>query len=222
MNSGGSAVTSDRRFGLESSKSRGILLDAAEQLMREEGYAAVTSRRIAAKAGLKPQLVHYYFRTMDDLFLALLRRGAEENRERLARALAASDPLRAVWDMCSDTEGAALSAEFMALANHRKNIRAEIGRYAEQFRTMQVQVLSRVLEESGVDPKVWPLPAIVFLLESAARVLVIEQSLGMSTGHAEMIGLAKKYQELLGAARKTRKAKATAVSASPRKRRTAA
>lgn len=190
--------------------------------MREEGYAAVTSRRIAAKAGLKPQLVHYYFRTMDDLFLALLRRGAEENRERLARALAASDPLRAVWDMCSDTEGAALSAEFMALANHRKNIRAEIGRYAEQFRTMQVEVLSRVLEESGVDPKVWPLPAIVFLLESAARVLVIEQSLGMSTGHAEMIGLAKKYQELLGAARKTRKAKVTAVSGSPRKRRTAA
>ena len=126
-----------------------------------------------------------------------MRRGAEENRERLARALAASDPLRAVWDMCSDAEGAALSAEFMALANHRKNIRAEIGRYAEQFRTMQVEVLSRVLEESGVDPKVWPLPAIVFLLESAARVLVIEQSLGMSTGHAEMIGLAKKYQELL-------------------------
>jgi len=190
--------------------------------MREEGYAAMTSRRIAAKAGLKPQLVHYYFRTMDDLFLALLRRGAEENRERLARALAASDPLRAVWDMCSDTEGAALSAEFMALANHRKNIRAEIGRYAEQFRTMQVEVLSRVLEESGVDPKVWPLPAIVFLLESAARVLVIEQSLGMSTGHAEMIGLAKKYQELLGAARKPRKAKATAVSASSRRRRTAA
>jgi TetR/AcrR family transcriptional regulator len=215
-------VASDRRFGLESSKSRGILLDAAEQLMREEGYAAVTSRRIAAKAALKPQLVHYYFRTMDDLFLALLRRGAEENRERLARALGSSEPLRAVWDLCSDTAAAALSAEFMALANHRKNIRAEIGRYAEEFRIMQVEVLSRVLEESGVDRKVWPLPAIVFLMESAARVLVIEKSLGMSTGHAEMIGLAKKYQDLLGAARKTRKAKVAPVPASPRKRRTAA
>ena len=60
-----------RRFGLENSKTRTHLLDAAEQLMREEGYAAVTSRRVAAKAGLKPQLVHYYFRTMDDLFIAL-------------------------------------------------------------------------------------------------------------------------------------------------------
>ena len=91
----GFSVASDRRFGLENSKSRGILLDAAEQLMREEGYASVTSRRVATRAELKPQLVHYYFRTMDDLFLALLQRGAEQNRERLEGALASSDPLGA-------------------------------------------------------------------------------------------------------------------------------
>ncbi len=56
--------------------------------MLEEGYAAVTSRRVAAQAGLKPQLVHYYFRTMDDLFLAAYRRRAEQGLERLAQALA--------------------------------------------------------------------------------------------------------------------------------------
>src|SRR5579871_4767229 len=96
--------------------------------MREEGYAAVTSRRVAAKAGLKPQLVHYYFRTMDDLFLAVIRRGAEEMRVRLAQALDSSDPICAVWEICSDTKITALTWEFMALANHRKNIRAEIAR----------------------------------------------------------------------------------------------
>ena len=62
----------ERRIGAESSTTRQALLDAAEQVMREEGYAAVTSRRVAQRAGLKPQLVHYYFRTMDELFLALL------------------------------------------------------------------------------------------------------------------------------------------------------
>ncbi len=55
--------------------------------MLEEGYAAVTSRRVAAQAGLKPQLVHYYFRTMDDLFLAAYRRRADQGLERLAQAL---------------------------------------------------------------------------------------------------------------------------------------
>jgi AcrR family transcriptional regulator len=191
-----------RRFGLENSKTRGSLLDAAEQLMREEGYAAVTSRRIATKAGLKPQLVHYYFRTMDDLFLALLRRGAEQNHERLTQALASAQPLHAVWELCSDPEMAALSAEFIALANHRKNIRAEIGRYAEQFRVMQMEVLSRVLEEAGIDSKVWPLPAIVFLMESAARVLMAEKSLGISTGHAETIAFAQHYLAVLDGAAK--------------------
>ena len=203
---------SERRFGLENSQSRATLLDAAEQLMREEGYAAVTSRGVAAKAGLKPQLVHYYFRTMDDLFLALLRRGAEQNRDRVERALTGSEPLRAVWELFSDTEIAALSAEFMALANHRKTIQAEIGRYAEQFRVMQVEVLSKVLQEAGVDPEVWPLPAIVFMMEASARVLVIEKSLGMTTGHAEMTALAGKYLTLLESARQERKASKSAAS----------
>ena len=62
---------SSRRIGSRDSKTRAQLLDAAERLMRDEGYAAVTSRRVAAEAGLKPQLVHYYFRTMDDLFVDL-------------------------------------------------------------------------------------------------------------------------------------------------------
>ncbi len=93
----GMAVTpasSPRRIGAEDSKTRAQLLDAAELLLLEEGYAAVTSRRVAAKAGLKPQLVHYYFRTMDDLFLEVFRRRAEENVARVERAIAADGSLR--------------------------------------------------------------------------------------------------------------------------------
>ena len=74
-------MTSARRIGAPDAKNRGLLLDAAEQLMIEEGYAAVTSRRLASKAGLKPQLVHYYFRTMEELFLEVFRRRAEEGLE---------------------------------------------------------------------------------------------------------------------------------------------
>lgn len=71
-------MASARRIGAPDAKNRIVLLDAAEQLMIEEGYVAVTSRRVAERAGLKPQLVHYYFRTMDDLFLAVFVRRAEE------------------------------------------------------------------------------------------------------------------------------------------------
>ena len=88
--------------------------------MLEEGYAAVTSRRVAAHAGLKPQLVHYYFRTMDDLFLAAYRRRAEQGLERLSQAIVSPQPLWALWDLSRDPRGTALTMEFVALANHRK------------------------------------------------------------------------------------------------------
>ena len=136
---------SPRRIGAEDSKTRAQLLDAAEQLLLEEGYAAVTSRRVAAKAGLKPQLVHYYFRTMDDLFLEVFRRRAEENLARFERAIAADGSLRNLWRLNADPRGAAFTIEFVALANHRKAIRAEIARYAERFRAAQVEAMRAAL-----------------------------------------------------------------------------
>ena len=82
------ARSASRRLGAPDAKNRVVLLDAAEGLMRDEGYAAVTSRRVAEKAGLKPQLVHYYFRTMDDLFLEIFRRYADQGMAAHRLALA--------------------------------------------------------------------------------------------------------------------------------------
>jgi TetR/AcrR family transcriptional regulator len=185
-------VTSTRRIGAEASKSRAALLDAAQALMLEEGYAAVTSRRVAAKAGLKPQLVHYYFRTMDDLFLALFRRGAEHNLERQAKALASDQPLRALWAFSSEPAGVALTVEFTALANHRKAIRTEIAAYAEQFRRQQAEALSGVLREYGIDTDEFPPAAMLVLMSSISRILVMEQALGVTTGHTETLALVER------------------------------
>src|SRR5690606_18752606 len=66
---GETTMSAPRRLGAPDAKNRTVLMDAAEQLMLEQGWATVTSRRIAEHAGLKPQLVHYYFRSMDELFL---------------------------------------------------------------------------------------------------------------------------------------------------------
>ncbi len=188
-------MTSARRIGVETSATRSALLDAAERLMRDEGYAAVTSRRVASEAGLKPQLVHYYFRTMDDLFLALIRRGAEANRERLVAALATDRPWRALWELSTDTRGAVLHLEFTALANHRKVIKAEIARYAEEFRTIQVEALTRHLSARRIDPKILPIVAAV-LTAGTSQVLVIEETLGITAGHAETLALVEECLRL--------------------------
>ena len=196
-------MTSARRIGAPDAKNRGVLLDAAEQLMLEEGYAAVTSRRVAEKAALKPQLVHYYFRTMDDLFLAAFRRRAEEGLEAQAQVLQAPQPLWALWRFSIDPAATAITSEFIALANHRKALKAEIAYYAERFREEQRKALSTVLDRYGIDRA--EVPALVWsvLMTSVSRVLVIEQALGMSAGHAETVEFVERYLHRLEGAPET-------------------
>ena len=49
-------------------------LDAAERLLIEVGYSGITTRRLAEEAGANHGLVHYYFGSMENLFLRVLER----------------------------------------------------------------------------------------------------------------------------------------------------
>ena len=186
-------MTSARRIGAPDAKNRGLLLDAAEQLMLEEGYAAVTSRRLAHKAGLKPQLVHYYFRTMEELFLEVFRRRAEEGLQVQAQALQSAQPLWALWRFGTDPAFTRISMEFMALANHRKEMRAEIAYYAERFREEQRRAVTAALQRYGVDSQDVPPVVWTVLMTSLSRFLVLEQAIGMSGGHAETLEFVESY-----------------------------
>jgi AcrR family transcriptional regulator len=65
---------------------RAEILDAARALFAERGFAGTSIRGIAADAGVDPALVHHYFGTKDDLFVASLQLPVDP-RERLAPAL---------------------------------------------------------------------------------------------------------------------------------------
>lgn len=78
---------------------RAALVDAAEQLIRDEGYPAVTARNLAEKVNLKRQIVHYYFHTMDDVFIAVIRKNAERLRARLDEVMRSDEPLRALQEL---------------------------------------------------------------------------------------------------------------------------
>src|SRR3954452_21680260 len=93
----GGGMAGTRRTGSKDSATRAVLLDAAERLLLSEGYAAVTSRRVSAEAGVKPPLVHYYFRTMDDLFVALYRSRADAGLARARQGPPDPRPRRARW-----------------------------------------------------------------------------------------------------------------------------
>jgi TetR/AcrR family transcriptional regulator len=186
-----------RRLGAPDAKNRIVLLDAAESLMRAEGYAAVTSRRVAEKAGLKPQLVHYYFRTMDDLFLEMFRRRAEQMLHYLHLALKSDQPLWALWELGTDAAGTSMTMEYIALANHRKALRAEIARYAELFRREQVKTLTSAMERYDVDFEEFSPTVLMVLLTGATQALVQEEMLEMTVGHDETMKFANRWLTVL-------------------------
>ncbi|MCH9735479.1 MAG: TetR/AcrR family transcriptional regulator [Actinomycetia bacterium] len=186
-------MASPRRIGAPDAKNRVVLLDAAEQLLLAEGYAAVTSRRVAGRAGLKPQLVHYYFRTMEDLFLAVFRRRAEEGLAALTVALQSPKPLWALWRFSTAHEATRLTMEFMGLANHRKALRAEIVYYAERFRDEQQKAIAAALRGYGVDSSDVPPVVWTVFATSVSQAMVMERALGIDNGHPETVEFCEQW-----------------------------
>jgi AcrR family transcriptional regulator len=161
--------------------------------MLEEGYAAVSSRRVAARAGVNVALVYYYFADMDDLFVALFRRGAEGSLERQAKVLSSPQPLWGLWELTHHQSNPALTMEFIALANHRKTIRTEIAGYSRKFRQMQLDTLSSALEHYGLDTIEWPPASLIVMLSGISRFLLIEQAFDIDTGHAGAVALIERH-----------------------------
>jgi AcrR family transcriptional regulator len=183
----------DRLRTQENSRTRTAILDATEAIMREEGYAAVSSRRVAERAGLKSQLVHYHFGTMDELFLELYRRTEEDYFSRHLKSLTSSDPIGELWKFSTDTSGIELVLEFVAAANHRKSLRDELARGTERSRSIQNAILTRLLQDSGTDPVQYPPEILSFFISSVSRALVTEANLGVTAGHAAIF----EYVEIL-------------------------
>ena len=192
-------ATSPRTRGGDLS-ARQRLIEATAKIMRDEGYAAATSRRVAAEAGVKQALVYYYFPTMDDLFVEVLRVGAETSLEHMRAALADDDPLRALWLINSDASRTGLNTEFMALANHRKVIRVELRAYAERVRDIETAAVTVALRANGIDLDEHPPVVISMLIAQIARSLCNESAVGVTLGHDEMRAYVDRHLKSFGSA----------------------
>jgi AcrR family transcriptional regulator len=173
-----------------------MLIEVTERVMLREGYAAVTSRRVAVDAGVTAPLVHYYFPSLDDLFVAVLRRRAEQQLARHARLLAADEPLRALWTFNTDRKSASFLTEFIGLANHRKSIRKEIAAYAERFREIELAAIDAAVADGRIDLGGFSPEGILVLLSTSSRGLVNEEAIGMRTGHDDVRALVEQLLTL--------------------------
>ena len=200
-------VKPPRRAGEGAPATRSRMLDVTEHLMLEEGYAAVTTRRVAKEIGLTPALVHYYFPTTDDLLIATYQRANERNFHQLTAALASAQPLRQLWQLDADSVRTGLWIEFMALANHRKAIKTAIAEYAVFSRALQAKVLKTSLAKAKINARVCSPQAMSVLLTGIARALVMEENLGIFMGHDDMRATVERFLRQVEPAARSKAAK---------------
>jgi TetR/AcrR family transcriptional regulator len=207
-------MASKRRLGLEDSTVRTAIIDAAAQVLQEKGFVALTSQSVANRAGLKPQLVYYYFRTMDDLVVALVRRGGDYSLARIARAVTSKEPIEALWEQESDRRTAALAMELLAMGIHHQTIQVEVVRYAEQGRRLQAEAIAHSLKGRGRKPPIPPM-AIAIIMAAVGRLLARERTVGMTLGHREMKRVINDWLLLLTSGRVHRPKRTKAVGKRP-------
>ena len=168
------------------------LFDAAERLLVEDGYAGLTTRRVAAEAGVNHGLVHYYFGSMEELLLQVLERYTDRMIERQTAMYEADVPFLEKWRTAmrwleEDVEGGYPKVwwELQAMAWNHHEMRERLVRVDEEWRSLLRAAFGSALDEYGVD---FPLEATVALVVAFNKGMQIEQLSGIETGHRELLG----------------------------------
>ena len=107
--------------------------------------------------------------------------------------MASDRPLHAFWHALTEPKDTRLLLEFMGLANHRKEIKAEIAAWSERWREMQITALNFIVREHHIDTDEFPPAAIAVIIASIGRTLVLEQALGTAGGHEEAVALVNRF-----------------------------
>ncbi|WP_426574043.1 TetR/AcrR family transcriptional regulator [Aquihabitans sp. McL0605] len=174
-------MVQERRPRASTEAKRRRILDATEELILESGYAAVSSRSVAGRVDMQAPHLHYYFGTIDDLFVAVLHRRSSGAVERMAEALDSSEPLRSWWEIASDRRGTALFVELLAAANHRPALKSEMAAMAKEVRALQMERLGVLLDEYGLDSELLAPVLVAAAMQGLAFAVVTDQAAGYDT-----------------------------------------
>jgi AcrR family transcriptional regulator len=158
------------------------LIEAAARIINEQGYACLSAKTLAESVGLKRQIVHYYFRTMDELLLAVVRHYGELGLTTFEAAFQSGNPFRAIWEI--DADASATTFAFIAMARHQPIIREELCRYLVAFHELQVRAIERYVREHDLTLSMPPAAAVV-MIQSVAQSLAAQRMLGATSGHTE-------------------------------------
>ena len=147
------------RAGRDSARrTRDALLAATATAIARNGWSAITTRQVAALAGVNPALVHYHFGSMDALRHEAALTAMAEEIEGPMEALLADVPLPDAIAACvglvaaidTESDRFALLYEVLLEGGRDPQMRAVLAQAYDEFRAA---LASRVRQAGGRDPE---------------------------------------------------------------------
>ena len=186
---------------------REALLDAAERLLVEIGYAGISARRLAKEANVNLGLVHYHFGSMENVYLEALERYTARLIERQRALYAADLPFIEKWRRAMDyLVGEDLSSgyekvwlELQAMAWNRPELKKQLARVNARWRAVLTKAFDQAMREYGLQPDRVPLDALVSLVMTFNQGIIIERHAGVFAGHRELLAWIDRWLEGLEA-----------------------
>jgi AcrR family transcriptional regulator len=180
-------------------------LDAAERLLIEVGYAGISTRRLAEEASANHGLVHYYFGSMENLFVRVLERFTarliDRQREMYARTdISGLEKWKTAMGYLESDLAAGypkIWLELQALGWNRPDIGERVAQVNGQWRAVLTEAFDRMMDEYGLDRERFPLPAIVSLAMTFNEGIMVERLSGISTGHRDLLEMVERWLEPL-------------------------
>ena len=167
------------------------LLDAAERLLVDVGHARITTRRLAAEAGVNHGLVHYYFGSLENVLVRVLERFTERLTARQRAMYSDPDvPFIEKWRQAmrylvgSDVAYEKIWLELQALAWNDPGLRERLADVNAEWRAVLTEALAEPHRELGIE---MPLDALVSLVITFNEGIMLERAQGITTGHRELL-----------------------------------
>jgi AcrR family transcriptional regulator len=180
------------------------LLDAAESLLLEIGYSAITTRKVAERAGVNHGLVHYYFGSMEDLLLRVVERFTEALIERQKAMYAAETPFIDKWrqamrflDEDADSGYHKVWLEMQAIGWNDPAVRDRLQHVHQQWIDVVTPAFERGLAQLGVDRRRFPVKAVVSLVVTFNQGIMLERLSGVDSGHRDLLRMVDRMLERL-------------------------
>ena len=180
------------------------LLDAAEQLLVEVGFAGITTRKLAERAGVNNGLVHYYFGSMEDLLLRVIERFTDQLIERQKAMYAQPIPFIEKWrtamsfmDQDSESGYQKIWFEMQAMAWNTPAVRSTMQRVHRRWIDVVRSAFDAGLTELGVDKRHYPIDAVVSLVVTFNQGIMVERLLQVDSGHRALLRMIDRNIEKL-------------------------